>query len=174
MVQRCGYRWKRRLYKISSEARDPCPDIEDAGPDFFRESNADTLVSKWHPIQFLFIEGGIMVRQINYWAAGLACCLALLSHGSSPIKSSSQSQTQVVFLGTGTPLPDPDRAGPSTAIVVNGTAYIVDAGTGLVRRAAAAYGKGIPALRPNSLRIAFLTHLHSDHTLGLPDLMITP
>ena len=44
-----------------------------------------------------------MVRQINYWAAGLACCLALLSHGSSPIKSSSQSQTQVVFLGTGTP-----------------------------------------------------------------------
>lgn len=115
-----------------------------------------------------------MVRQINYWAAGLACCLALLSHGSSPIKSSSQSQTQVVFLGTGTPLPDPDRAGPSTAIVVNGTAYIVDAGTGLVRRAAAAYGKGIPALRPNSLRIAFLTHLHSDHTLGLPDLMITP
>src|SRR6185503_15648366 len=34
MVQRCGYRWKRRLYKISSEARDPCPDIEDASSDF--------------------------------------------------------------------------------------------------------------------------------------------
>lgn len=93
---------------------------------------------------------------------------------SSPAESSKQSQTQLVFLGTGTPLPDPDRVGPSTAVVVNGTAYIVDAGTGLVRRAAAAYDKGIEALRPRSLRIAFLTHLHSDHTLGLPDLMITP
>ena len=37
---------------------------------------------------------------------------------------------QLVLLGTGTPLPDPDRSGPSTAIVVNGTPYIVDFGTG--------------------------------------------
>ena len=115
-----------------------------------------------------------MARPIHGWAAGIVCCLTLLSQGSSHTKSLSQNRTQVVFLGTGTPLPDPDRAGPSTAIVVNGAAYIVDAGTGLVRRAAAAFGRGIPALRPNSLRIAFLTHLHSDHTLGLPDLMITP
>lgn len=83
------------------------------------------------------------------------------------------SNTKVVLLGTGTPLPDPERAGPSVAIVVNGTAYIVDAGVGLVRRAAAA-AKTIDALRPVKLRIAFLTHLHSDHTLGLPDLMMTP
>lgn len=84
------------------------------------------------------------------------------------------SKTQIVFLGTGTPLPDPERTGPSTGIVVNGTAYIVDTGTGLVRRAAAARDKGVLALRPVNLKIAFLTHLHSDHTLGLPDLMITP
>lgn len=84
------------------------------------------------------------------------------------------SGTRVVMLGTGTPLPDPDRAGPSTAVVVNDTPYIVDAGTGLVRRAAAARDKGVLALRPVNLKIAFLTHLHSDHTLGLPDLMITP
>ena len=91
-----------------------------------------------------------------------------------PAQPRPASSTQVVFLGTGTPLPDPDRAGPSTAIVVNGMPYIVDAGTGLVRRAAAARDKGVTALRPVNLRIAFLTHLHSDHTLGLPDLMITP
>jgi ribonuclease BN (tRNA processing enzyme) len=94
--------------------------------------------------------------------------------GSSQVRSNLPHKTQIVFLGTGTPLPDPDRAGPSTAIVVNSTAYIVDAGTGLVRRAAAAYDKGIVALRPRDLKLAFLTHLHSDHTLGLPDLMITP
>lgn len=80
----------------------------------------------------------------------------------------------VVFLGTGTPRPDPTRQGPSLAVVVNGTAYLVDAGTGLVRQAAAAYQRGIDALQPNALDIAFLTHLHSDHTLGLPDLILTP
>src|SRR5215472_15356739 len=83
-------------------------------------------------------------------------------------------QTQIVFLGTGTPWPDPERAGPSTAIVVNEMAYVVDTGTGLVRRAAAARDKGVLALRPVNLKIAFLTHLHSDHTLCLPDWMITP
>jgi ribonuclease BN (tRNA processing enzyme) len=82
--------------------------------------------------------------------------------------------TQVVMLGTGTPLPDPERAGPSVAVVVNDNSYIVDAGAGLVRRAAAARDKGINALRPVNLKTVFLTHLHSDHTLGLPDLMITP
>jgi len=78
------------------------------------------------------------------------------------------------MLGTGTPLPDPDRSGPSTAIVVDASAYIVDAGTGVVRRAAAARDKGVQALEPTNLRIVFLTHLHADHTLGLPDLILTP
>ena len=80
----------------------------------------------------------------------------------------------IVFLGTGMPRPDPQRQGPSLAIVANGKAYIVDAGTGVVRQAAAAFQRGISALQPPKLDIAFLTHLHSDHTLGLPDLIFTP
>jgi ribonuclease BN (tRNA processing enzyme) len=80
----------------------------------------------------------------------------------------------VVFLGTGMPRPDPNRQGPSLAIVANGKAYIVDAGVGVVRQAAAAYARGISALHADQLNIAFLTHLHSDHTLGLPDLIFTP
>jgi ribonuclease BN (tRNA processing enzyme) len=84
------------------------------------------------------------------------------------------SRTQIVLLGTGTPAPDPEHSGPSTAIVVNGTAYLVDFGTGVVRQAAAARKKGVQGLEPANLRIAFLTHLHSDHTLGFPDLILTP
>lgn len=72
------------------------------------------------------------------------------------------------------PVPNPERQGPSLAIVANGKAYLVDAGTGVVRQAAAAFQRGISALWPNQLDIAFLTHLHSDHTLGLPDLILTP
>ena len=82
--------------------------------------------------------------------------------------------TQVVLLGTGTPAIDPDRSGPATAIVVGDTAYLIDFGPGVVRRAAAAAAKGISAVRPENLKTAFVTHLHSDHTVGYPDLIFTP
>ncbi len=85
------------------------------------------------------------------------------------------AHTQVVVLGTGTPVPYPDRSGPSVAVVVNGSAYLVDFGPGVVRRAAAAArDKHIEALRPANLKIAFCTHLHSNHTVGLSDLFLTP
>lgn len=76
--------------------------------------------------------------------------------------------THVVLLGTGTPNPDTARFGPAVAIVVNGEPYLVDAGAGVVRRAVAA---GIPVTK---LRRVFLTHLHSDHTIGMADLLLTP
>jgi ribonuclease BN (tRNA processing enzyme) len=83
-------------------------------------------------------------------------------------------RTQVVVLGTGTPEPYPDRSGPAVAIVVNGAAYLVDCGPGVVRRAEAAEQNGIKALNVKNLNIVFITHLHSDHTLGYPDLIFTP
>ena len=82
--------------------------------------------------------------------------------------------TSVVMLGTGTPFADPDRFGPSVAVIVNGDAYIVDAGPGVVRRAAAAARSGSKALDVTNLHTLFLTHLHSDHTLGYPDLLLSP
>lgn len=80
----------------------------------------------------------------------------------------------VVVLGTGTPNADPDRSGASVAIVANGSPYLVDAGPGVVRRAAAAERAGVAALAPKRLDRVFITHLHSDHTVGLPDLIYTP
>lgn len=89
--------------------------------------------------------------------------------------SLSAQGTQLVVLGTGTPNADPERSGPALAIVVNGESYLVDAGAGIVRRAAAAQRTdNVPALAPPKLRRVFITHLHSDHTVGLPDLLLTP
>jgi ribonuclease BN (tRNA processing enzyme) len=84
------------------------------------------------------------------------------------------AQTKVVVLGTGTPVADPDRSGPAAAIVVKDSAYLVDAGPGVVRRAAAAERNGIAQLHPQNIKIVFFTHLHSDHTLGYPDLIFSP
>jgi len=82
--------------------------------------------------------------------------------------------TKIIMLGTGTPRPNPDRSGPATAIVVGDRAYLIDFGPGVVRRAAAAAAKGYSAVEPTKIKVAFLTHLHSDHTAGYPDLMLTP
>ncbi len=76
--------------------------------------------------------------------------------------------TKLILLGTGTPNAEPSRSGPAAAVVVGEQPYVVDFGPGVVRRAVAA------GLDPKRLTRAFLTHLHSDHTAGYPDLILTP
>jgi len=71
------------------------------------------------------------------------------------------------MLGTGMPRPDPKCLGPATAVVHDGRVFLFDAGAGVMRRMAAA---GLSIRGPEA---AFITHLHSDHTLGLPDLILT-
>ncbi len=92
----------------------------------------------------------------------------------TPLLLHAQSRTTIVTLGTGSPIPDPDRMGASTAIIVDSVPYIFDAGTGVVRRIAGASRNNVKGLEIRSLARVFLTHLHSDHTLGLADLMFTP
>jgi ribonuclease BN (tRNA processing enzyme) len=106
--------------------------------------------------------------------------LMFVAIAANPQESESQpskerpTRTRVVLLGTGTPVPDPDRSGPATAIVVDDSAYLVDFGPGVVRRAkAAVLNRHIAALEPANLKVVFLTHLHSDHTAGYPDLILT-
>jgi ribonuclease Z len=74
---------------------------------------------------------------------------------------------EVVLLGTGYPRPDPNRAGPSTAVVIGEKWFVVDAGRGTTMRIAGT------ELSYAKLCGVFLTHLHSDHTAGLPDLFDT-
>jgi len=89
--------------------------------------------------------------------------------------ASSAERARVILLGSGTPIPDPSASGPAVSVVVGRRAYLFDAGPGVVRRAEAAAEKfGLEALRCTNLTTLFFTHLHSDHTLGYPDLIFTP
>ena len=104
----------------------------------------------------------------------LSLCAAVLI--APAFADGGTSVTKVAMLGTGTPNPFPDRSGPGVAVVVNDEAYLVDFGPGIVRRAASLspeYGGDIPGLAVEKLNHAFLTHLHSDHSVGLPDLLLT-
>jgi ribonuclease BN (tRNA processing enzyme) len=93
---------------------------------------------------------------------------------STATSHNNPTETNIVLLGTGTPNADPARSGPSVAIVVGQTPYVVDFGPGVVRRAAAAHEAGLTGLDVPRLNRAFVTHLHSDHTAGYPDLILTP
>jgi len=85
--------------------------------------------------------------------------------------SSAQAETRVVILGTGTPTPVADRSGPGVAVVVNGAAYVFDAGGGMVEKAVEASVKmGIRELNPQDIKYLFLTHLHSDHIHDIGEL----
>ncbi|HXN22585.1 MAG TPA: MBL fold metallo-hydrolase [Candidatus Dormibacteraeota bacterium] len=107
-------------------------------------------------------------------AALLPWFLALAGGAPAQTVTGHTGGTKVILLGTGTPRPFPERSGPATAIVVDDKAYLVDFGPGVIRRAAAAAAQGTPALEVTKLTVAFLTHLHSDHTVGYPDLIFTP
>jgi ribonuclease BN (tRNA processing enzyme) len=98
-----------------------------------------------------------------------ACTIACSSSAQAPVAS----RTRVVMLGTGNPVADPERFGPATVIIVDSTAYLVDAGVGVVRRWAAAIRAGAGPFKVWDLRRLFVTHLHSDHTLGYPDLILS-
>lgn len=100
-------------------------------------------------------------------AGWLACFLTVLASAGSA-QEKPASGTKVILLGTGTPNAEPERSGSATAIVVNGAIYLVDCGPGVVRRANAA------KLPIAELKRVFITHLHSDHTAGFSDLILTP
>ena len=91
--------------------------------------------------------------------------------------STASASTKLFILGTGTPNPNPERMGSSYLVLANDEPYLFDYGTGVVRRIASfspSWGGEYQALEVENLKYAFLTHIHSDHTLGLADLIITP
>jgi ribonuclease Z len=80
---------------------------------------------------------------------------------------SPQNLFRVTLLGTGAPPPRLDRFGPSTLVEVGGKKFIFDAGRGATQRL---HQLGIPFGDVDGM---FLTHHHSDHVVGFPDLWLT-
>ncbi len=74
---------------------------------------------------------------------------------------------RVTLLGTGTPIPSKDRFGPCTLIEAGDQKLLVDAGRGATIRLSQL---DIPIGKINAL---LLTHFHSDHTIGVPDIWLT-
>jgi len=83
-------------------------------------------------------------------------------------------EVKIIMLGTGTPNALPSKSGPAIALLVAEHVYLLDCGPGVVRRAEAAVLQGVRELAAKNLSRVFLTHLHSDHTAGLADLLLTP
>jgi len=97
---------------------------------------------------------------------GLICgATSILKAQQAP--QAARDTTIVVLLGTGMPRPNPDASGPSTAVIVGDKVFLFDAGPGVERQLSAS------KLPINGVTALFITHLHSDHTLGYPDLIFT-
>jgi ribonuclease Z len=79
----------------------------------------------------------------------------------------SNHDFRVTLLGTGVPIPRADRFGPSTLIEAGSRKLLIDAGRGTTIRLNQI---GVPMGEIDAL---LLTHYHSDHTSGIPDLWLT-
>jgi ribonuclease Z len=96
----------------------------------------------------------------------LSLLVAVVFAAVLPGRASSQ-EIKVTLLGTGGPPPAMNRFGPSSLVEVAGQRLVFDAGRGSLLRLAQI---GVPL---RSIDALFLTHLHSDHVVGIPDLLLT-
>jgi len=102
--------------------------------------------------------------------AALACIVAmsqLAPLARAQTRDASEDEIRVTLLGTGTPRPFLDRFGPSILVEAGHEKLIFDAGRGAMQRL---FQLGVSYA---DITGVLLTHLHSDHTVGLPDLWLT-
>jgi ribonuclease Z len=79
---------------------------------------------------------------------------------------SGAQELRVTLLGTGTPPPAIERFGPGTLVEAGSEKLLFDAGRGVSQRLSQL------KMSPSELQALFLTHLHADHTVGIPDLLL--
>jgi ribonuclease Z len=97
----------------------------------------------------------------NFWLK-LALGLAL---ATSLAQTASAQTLNVTLLGTGNPRPSMERFGPSILVEAGQEKLLFDCGRGALQR--------LYQIKIEQIDGLFLTHLHSDHIVGIPDLWLT-
>lgn len=103
-----------------------------------------------------------MIPSMKRCATAIVLALTVLA----PTVASAQ-EIKVTLLGTGTPVPAMNRFGPSILVEAAGQKFLFDAGRGALQRLTQL------RVRWQDVDGLFLTHLHSDHVVGFPDLWLT-
>lgn len=133
-----------------------------------RASQATRFVAVQHadPNQYALPKGDGM-NSNKFRAIALATALTALVALAPGPSAASETLFKVTLLGTGSPVPEPTRNGPSTLVEVGGERLVFDMGRG---NTVSLFRAHIPL---GSIDAHFITHLHSDHINGLPDLYLT-
>ena len=104
-------------------------------------------------------------RTMAAWLMGASLTAASLIAVAVDAEAQTAPAIKVTFLGTGTPAPNPRQFGPSILVEAGDTKLLFDCGRGCGHRL---WNLGPQYLRETSH--LFLTHMHSDHTVGVADL----
>src|SRR3954464_9506003 len=97
----------------------------------------------------------------------IVACLAIALPSPAIAQADSSRALRVTFLGTsGGPVAGPASAGSAALVEYGNEVVLIDAGRGAVQQ--------MQRINQNlgAFGRVFLTHLHSDHTVGLPELWL--
>ncbi|QXD25274.1 MBL fold metallo-hydrolase [Opitutia bacterium ISCC 51] len=108
-----------------------------------------------------------MLIKTTKWLAISVTLLASILLGGLNAYASEEADFEVIMLGVGSPPPLMHRFGAGTLIKAGDKYLLVDCGRGVTQRL---WQLGVPLGRVDGL---FVTHLHSDHVIGIPDLLLT-
>ena len=108
------------------------------------------------------------MRQIRTLASIALVSLALTGGNvASQQPALAADEFRVTLLGTGSPAPVMRRFGPAVLVQAGGRTLLIDSGRGVTQRL---FQLGV---RLGAIDALFITHLHSDHVVGIPDLWLT-
>jgi ribonuclease Z len=130
----------------------------------------DNSVILRHCSRLALVKVGVNKAQLHDYKLAMRHLLLLWAYAILPFALPGAGYAQnfrVTLLGTGNPRPGIERFGASTLVEVGNEKLLVDCGRGATQRI---YQLKIPF---NEVDALFLTHLHSDHTVGIPDLWLT-